>query len=127
MFLRTAPNPHEKGRPARVVRFRHDDDRVFAIDADQLHRNPRLLNMFGRLNEFKVRVLDTIAYAILLVAVIASFAYAWWLFIPGFIACALMIAVNRKLAGEVAMRAARRSSEAFLYLHTVGVLWLIQQ
>lgn len=127
MFLKTAPNPHEEGRPARVVRFRQSGDQMYAIDADELHRNPQLLNTFGRLNEFKVRFLDTIAYAILLVSVIASFAYAWWLFIPGFIACALMIAVNRKLAGEVAMRAARRSTEAFLYLHTVGVLWLIQQ
>ncbi|MEQ8558078.1 MAG: hypothetical protein RIB03_07135 [Henriciella sp.] len=126
MFLRTAPNPHDQGRPARVVRFRHDEDRVFAIDADELHRNPRLLNTFASYNELAVRVLDAIAYMILLVSVIASFAVTWWLFIPGLAACALMVAVNRKLAGEVAMRAARKSSEAFLYLHTAGVLWLEQ-
>ena len=126
MFLRTAPNPHDDGREARVVRFRHDEERVFAIDADELHRNPRLLNTFGRVNEFSIRVLDFVAYGILLGSVIASFAMAWWLFMPGLLACALMIAANRKFAGEVAVRAARRSTEAFLYLHTVGVLWLVQ-
>ena len=55
-----------------------------------------------------------------------AFAIVWWLFIPGLAACAFMIAANRKLAGETAMRAARRSTEAFLYLHTAGVLWLVQ-
>ena len=67
------------------------------------------------------------AYAILIASVIAAFAIAWWIVIPGLVACVLMIAVNRKRAGEVAMRAARRSTEAFLYLHTIGVLWLVQQ
>ncbi len=127
MFLRTAPNPHDEGRPARVVRFKQDEERVFAIDADELHRNPRLLNSFSRLNEFRIRALDFVAYTILVLFVIASFAIAWWLIIPGLAACVFMIAINRKLAGEVAMRAARKSTEAFLYLHTIGVLWLIQR
>lgn len=127
MFLRTAPNPHDEGRPARVVRFQQEEDRVFAIDADQLHRNPGLLNTFSRHHEFTVRALDAVAYAILIVSVIAAFSIAWWIFIPGLAACAFMIAVNRKRTGEVAMRAARKSTEAFLYLHTIGVLWLIQQ
>ncbi|WP_084396346.1 hypothetical protein [Henriciella aquimarina] len=126
MFLRTVPNPHDEGRQARVVRFRQDEDRTFAIDADQLHRNPRLLNMFGKLNEFRVRMLDFVAYTVLIASVIASFVVAWWLFVPGLAACALMIAANRKFAAEVAMRAARRSTESFLYLHTIGVLWLVQ-
>ena len=126
MFLRTAPNPHDDGRPTRVVRFEQTEDQVYAIDADELHRNPKLLNSFHKLNEFKVRSLDAVAYAVLLIAIIASFAIVWWLFIPGLAACAFMIAVNRKLAGETAMRAARRSTEAFLYLHTAGVLWLMQ-
>jgi len=127
MFLRTAPNPHDEGRPARIVRFEQDEDRVFAIDADQLHRNPRLLNMLSRHHEFTVRALDALAYAILILSVIAAFSIAWWIVIPGLAACVFMIAVNRKRTGEVAMRAARKSSEAFLYLHTIGVLWLVQQ
>lgn len=126
MFLRTVPNPHDEGRPTRVVRYEQEEEQVFAIDAEQLHRNPQLLNTFGRLNEFTLRFLDTLAYAILLVSVIASFAIAWWIFMPGAAACVFMIAINRKFAGEVAMRAARKSSEAFLYLHTIGVLWLVQ-
>lgn len=126
MFLRTAPNPHDEGRPARIVRFEQDEDRVFAIDADQLHRHPQLLNSLVRHNEFMVRALDALAYAILLVSVIAAVAIAWWLVLPGLVACVAMIAVNRKRAGEVAMRAARKSTEGFLYLHTIGVLWLVQ-
>ncbi|MEE2878987.1 MAG: hypothetical protein VX593_08285 [Pseudomonadota bacterium] len=126
MFLRTAPNPHDDGRLARIVRFRQDEDRVFAIDADELHRNPRLLNSFSNHHEFTVRALDALAYAILIVAVIAALAIDWWIVIPGLAACVFMIAVNRKRTGEVAMRAARKSSEAFLYLHTIGVLWLVQ-
>ena len=127
MFLRTAPNPHDEGRPARIVRFEQDENRVFAIDADQLHRNPRLLNMLSKHHEFTVRALDTLAYLILIVSVIAAIAIAWWILIPGLAACVFMIAVNRKRTGEVAMRAARKSTEAFLYLHTIGVLWLVQQ
>ena len=126
MFLRTAPNPHDEGRPARIVRYEQDEDRVFAIDADQLHRKPELLNVIVRHNEITVRALDALAYAILIVSVIAAVAIAWWLVIPGLVACVAMIAVNRKRAGEVAMRAASKSTEAFLYLHTVGVLWLVQ-
>ena len=126
MFLRTAPNPHDDGRPTRVVRFEQTDDQIYAIDADELHRNPKLLNTLNKFNEFKVRSLDAVAYMVLLLAIIASFAVVWWLFIPGLAACAFMIAVNRKLAGETAMHAARKSTEAFLYLHTIGVLWLVQ-
>lgn len=127
MFLRTAPNPHDEGRPTRIVRFEQTQDQIYAIDADELHRNPRLLNTFSRINELKVRVLDGVAYMVLLLSIIASFAIAWWIFMPGLAACAFMIATNRKLAGETAMRAARKSTEAFLYLHTIGVLWLVQQ
>ncbi|WP_370234216.1 MULTISPECIES: hypothetical protein [Henriciella] len=126
MFLRTVPNPYDDGRPTRVVRFEQPDDQVYAIDAEQLHRHPKLLNEFSRLNEFKVRTLDTLACATLVLFVIASLSVAWWLFIPGLVACAFMIAINRKFAGETAMRAARRSTEAFLYLHTIGVLWIVQ-
>ena len=76
MFLRTAPNPHDQGRPARVVRFQQEEDRVFAIDADELHRNPKLLNTFSRHHEFTARALDAVAYAILIASVIAAFAIA---------------------------------------------------
>ncbi len=127
MFLKAVPNPHAAGRLARVVHYRQGEDRVFAIDAEALHRNPGLLNIFDRRNEIRLRVLDFTAYCILLLSVIASVALTWWLFVPGFAASVLMIATNRKLAGHVAMRAARKSSEAFLYLHSAGVLWLIQR
>ncbi|MEM5515631.1 hypothetical protein WNY37_01640 [Henriciella sp. AS95] len=126
MFLRTVPNPYDEGRPTRVVRFEQPDDQVYAIDAEQLHKNPKLLNQFSRLNEFKLRSLDFLAYAILVLFIIASLAVAWWLFIPGLTACALMVAINRKFAGETAARAARRSTQDFLYLHTIGVLWIVQ-
>ena len=86
----------------------------------------RLLSTFGRALPWQVRLLDLLAYFILVAVVVASFFVAMWMFIPGVIACALALAVNRKSAGEMARRAAGQSHEDFLRLHDMGVLWLVR-
>lgn len=125
MFLKILANPHAGGRLTRSVLYEARPGQVFAIDAERLHQEPELLDQFSHRASFGVRMLDLAAYFILVASVIASFFVLFWLFIPGVAACAFMLAVNRKKAGEIAIRAARRSVDSFRALHEQGLLWLV--
>lgn len=126
MFLRCYPNPHQAGRMTRTVMLRNSADHKYAIDAETLHRQPELLNAFRPNMHVRMKVLDGLAYLACLVGVLASLSVAWWLFAPGLAACVMMLATNRKAAGEIARKAATRSVDAFRNLHEMGVIWLVR-
>ena len=121
MFLKCAPNPHRAGRMTRALFIEQVPGQRFAIDAEELHKRPELLNAFGRFMYVRFRVLDAVAYLICLLGVLASFAVVWWAFMPGLAICVLMLATNRKSAGK----AATRSVDDFRALHEMGCLWLV--
>ncbi len=125
MFLKVVANPHAEGRLTRTVMYEAAPGQVYAIDAERLHIEPNLLDEFAEGAALKVRMLDYAAYFVLVASVLASFFAVFWLFMPGVAACALMLSVNRKSAGEIARRAARRSSDSFRQLHEMGLLWLV--
>ena len=125
MFLKILANPHSGGRLTRTVLYEPHPGQVFAIDAERLHKEPALLSQFSRRASLGVRALDLTAYLVLVVSVIASFFIAFWLFIPGVAACTFMLAANRKTAGEIALRRAADSFNAFRELHEQGLLWLV--
>ncbi|WP_340694002.1 hypothetical protein [Hyphomonas sp.] len=125
MFLKCAANPHRAGRMTRALFMEHVPGQRFAIDAEELHKRPELLNAFGRNMYVRFRVLDAFAYLICLIGVLATFAVVWWAFIPGLAICVLMLGANRKSAGEIARKAATRSVDDFRALHEMGCLWLV--
>lgn len=126
MFLRCEPNPHDNGRMTRAIFFENTPGTRFAIDAETLHKRPELLNAFRPFMDLRVKLLDTIAYMMLLVSVIGSISVAWYLFIPGLATCILMLMANRLTAGDVARQAAKRSTDSFRVLHEMGCLWLVR-
>ena len=125
MFLKCQPNPHRGGRMTRAIIYEQAPGQHFAIDAEILHKQPELLNDFGSYMHTRFRVLDALAYFICLAGVLASLAFVWWMFLPGIAICTMMLAVNRKAAGEIALRAARKSVDNFRKLHEMGCLWLV--
>lgn len=125
MFLKCQPNPHRGGRMTRAIVYEQAPGQHFAIDAEILHKQPELLNDFGSYMHTRFRILDALAYFICLAGVLASLAFVWWMFLPGVAICTMMLAVNRKAAGEIALRAARKSADNFRKLHELGCLWLV--
>ena len=105
-----------------VVRLNATADQVWAFDADYLYRRLDLLKPVGRHLVHKIRMLDLVSDLLLVAGVIAPFFLAWWTIVPliGF-AC-LQRSANRRMAGEVAARAAQESTDIFLYLYNSGVL-----
>ncbi len=124
--MKILPNPHSDGRMTRSVLFEAAPGQTYAIDAERLYNEPHLLDALARRSRLKIRALDVVAYTILVLGVIGSFLGVWWLWAPGVALCAATLHVNRKSAGDMARIAAERSSEAFLYLHTIGALWLVR-
>lgn len=125
MFLKCEPNPHQGGRMTRAVLFEHGGaGRRFAIDAEALHKQPDHLNEFGAWLGIRFRLLDLIAYGLCFIGGVGTIMVAWWMFFVGLAACVLMLAVNRKSAGEAARNAARRSVDNFRRLHELGYLWV---
>ena len=127
MFLKCEPNPHQGGRMTRAVLFSHADGQRFAIDAEALHKKPDLLNEFGAHNSLRFRTLDAVAYGLCFIGGVGTVTVAWWMFFVGLAACVLMLAANRKSAGETARNAARRSTDNFRRLHELGCLWLVYE
>lgn len=125
MFLKVIANPHAQGRLTRTVMYEAAPGQIYAIDAERLHEDPSLLDHFSNGASLRVRLLDYAAYFILVASVLASFFAVFWLFMPGVAACAVMLSVNRKSAGEIARGAARRSADSFRRLHEMGLLWLV--
>lgn len=124
MFLRCEPNPHQGGRMTRTVRFDYGGGQRYSVDAEALHKRPDMLNEFGAHLGLRYKVLDAVAYGLCFVGGVATVTVAWWMFFVGLAACVLMIAANRKSAGEAACRAARRSTDNFRRLHELGCLWV---
>lgn len=127
MFLKTVVNPYENGLPARTLIYRPNETQTYAINAEQLHKNPQLLNTFGKGNAVAIRLLDIFAYAIALAGIAGSVFFAVWLFLPAFLASTAMWMTNRKTAGAIARKAAAESNEHFLYLHSEKALWLVTE
>ncbi|MCB9970597.1 MAG: hypothetical protein H6847_03750 [Hyphomonas sp.] len=125
MFLSCQPNPHRGGRMTRALVFDHGAGQRFAIDAEILHKQPGLLEEFGHNLPLRFKVLDGVAYALCFVGGVGTVTVAWWMFFVGLAACVLMLATNRKSAGEAARRAARRSVDDFRRLHELGCLWVL--
>lgn len=125
MFLSCQPNPHCGGRMTRALIFEQAPGQHFAIDAETLHKQPELLSEFGRFMHIRFKLLDSIAYLTFLISVLVSISLVWWMFLPGLAICVLMLAVNRKTAGEIARHAAHKSVDNFRKLHEMGCLWLV--
>ena len=114
----------ETSAPMSAVRIRATADQVWALDANYLYKRLDVLRPIGRHYVNQIRFLDFVSDALLLAGVGAFFFIAWWSAFPliGF-ACLQRVA-NRRLAGELAGKAAQESSDAFLYLYNSGALWL---
>lgn len=125
MFLKCEPNPHQNGRMTRAMMMEFQPGSRFAIDAETLHKQPHLLNAFSRFMHVRIRILDALAYLCVLLGVLGSISFAWWLFIPGLALCIVMLAIIRRTAGNMARKAARRSTDDFRALHDMGCLWFV--
>lgn len=124
-MLQAIPNPHRDGKMTRTVLFETGPGQTFAVDAEQLHTMPRLLEGVRTNASWIIRGLDCTAYIILASSIAMSFFVAWWLWIPGsFIYSAIRYVVQRS-AGSFAKKAALKSNDAFLYLHSIGALWVV--
>ncbi len=127
MFLRTIANPFANGRGTPAVLYRPAKGQTFAIDAAELHRNPKLLNAFGTWRGPLIRSLDGLAFCFLALGIFVAVKFAWWLFIPCFVANLAMLMVNRNTAGRMARDAVQRSNQNFLYLHQHEAIWLVPE
>lgn len=116
--------PIEDRADSGIVRVAATIDQVWALDADFLYQRLEVLKHVGKHYVFRIRMLDLISDVLLIVSIPATFFVIWWSFIPlvGF-ACLQRVA-NRRMAGELAAKAAQESSDAFLYLYNTGALWL---
>lgn len=125
MFLKCEANPHHDGRMTRAMFMTGQPGSRFAIDAERLHKQPHLLNAFGRHMHVRFRILDAVAYLCFLLGVLGSISIAWWMFVPGLALCVLLLALIRRTAGGIARKAANRSTDNFRALHEMGCLWLV--
>lgn len=113
-------------RDTGTVRVAATADQTWALDADYLYKRLEVLRPVGRHYVNRIRLLDLMSDLLLVGGVLSSFLLVWWAVIPlvGF-ACLQRVA-NRRMAGELAGKAAQESTEAFLYLYNSGALWLEQ-
>ncbi|MEL7042943.1 MAG: hypothetical protein AAGL90_15590 [Pseudomonadota bacterium] len=123
MSTATKPQSHtEEGRI--TVRVTATPDQTWAVNADYLHSRLDVLRKLGAHYANRIWLLDLISDLLLVAGVICAFFVAWWTFIPiTGLACLQRIA-NRRMAGELAAKAAQESTDAFLFLYNSGVLWL---
>ena len=117
---------HDYRADAGTVRVAATPDQTWALDADYLYKRLEVLKPVGRHYVNRIRLLDLMSDLLLLGGVLSAFLVAWWTVVPlvGF-ACLQRVA-NRRMAGELAGKAAQESTEAFLYLYNSGALWLEQ-
>lgn len=124
-MFRVIPNPHKNGKMTRTMLFEAGPGQTFAVDAEQLHSSPGLLDGVKRRASWIIRALDFTAYFILAMSLVMSVLVAWWLWIPGSVICSAILYIVQRSAGSFAKRAAMASNDAFLYLHSVGALWVV--
>lgn len=125
MIFHVIPNPHKDGKLARTVTFEAGPGQTFALDVEQLHTSPKLLDALKSYSSWIVRALDFAAYLILAASLVMSFTVAWWLWIPGVVICTAILQLVKRSTGTLAKRAALESNNAFLYLHSIGALWVV--
>ncbi|MEO1304813.1 MAG: hypothetical protein AAFV37_07550 [Pseudomonadota bacterium] len=109
-----------------TVRIAATPDQTWALDADYLHARQDMLRKLGSHYANRIWLLDIASDVMLLAGVICTFFVAWWTCIPLVGLACLQRISNRRMAGELAGRAAQESTDAFLYLYNSGVLWLEQ-
>ncbi len=116
--------PNTGRRDHATIRVDATVDQTWALDSEWLHNRLDVLRPYGRHYVNRIRMLDLISDLLILASVISTFFVAWWSGIPllGF-AC-LQRYANRRMAGELAAKAAKESTDAFLYLYNRGALWL---
>lgn len=124
-MFRVIPNPHKNGKMTRTMLFEAGPGQTFAVDAEHLHSSPRLLDGVRTRASWIIRGFDLVAYLILAASLVMSVLVAWWLWIPGSVICAAMLYIVQRSAGSFAREAAMKSNDAFLYLHSVGALWVV--
>lgn len=109
-----------------TVRISATPDQTWAVDADYLHGRLDVLRKLGAHYANRIWVLDLASDVMLLAGVVMTFFVAWWTCIPLVGLACLQRISNRRMAGELAGKAAQESTDAFLYLYNSGVLWLEQ-
>lgn len=124
MSARRQLNPITGRQDGAAMRVEATVDQTWALDSEWLHDRIDVLRPYGRHFVNRIRLLDLLCDILILASVISTFFVAWWSGIPllGF-AC-LQRYANRRMAGELAAKAARESTDAFLYLYNRGALWL---
>ena len=124
-MLRAIPNPHKNGKITRSMLFEASPGQTFAVDAEHLRMKPQLLENVKTRSSWVIRGFDLTAYLIFGFSIILSALYVWWLWMPGSVICAAMRYLVQRSAGSFAKRAAQNSNDAFLYLHSIGALWVV--
>jgi len=109
-----------------TVRISATPDQTWAVDADYLHGRLDVLRKLGAHYANRIWLLDLASDIMLMAGVIMTFFVAWWTCIPLVGLACLQRISNRRMAGELAGKAAQESTDAFLYLYNSGVLWLEQ-
>jgi|GEM_PF-2424656 len=112
----------EDGR--MTVRVAATPDQTWALDAEYLHARTDVLKRLGSHYANQIWLLDLVSDAMLLAGVLSAFFVAWWACIPVIGFAVLQRIANKRLAGEMAGKAAQESTDAFLYLYNSGALWL---
>lgn len=112
----------EEGR--MTVRVAATPDQTWALDAEYLHARMDVLKRLGAHYANQIWLLDLVSDALLIAGVISAFFVAWWTCIPIVGFAVLQRIANKRLAGEMAGKAAQESTDAFLYLYNSGALWL---
>lgn len=107
-----------------TVRIAATPDQTWAVDADYLHKRLDVLRQLGGHYANRIWVLDLASDVMLLGGILGTFFVAWWIFVPMIGMACLQRIANRRMAGELAGKAAQESTDAFLYLYNSGVLWL---
>lgn len=125
MLFQTIPNPHKDGKLTRSMLFEAGPGQMFAVDTEQLHMKPKLLNGLRARSSWIILGLDFIAYFIFAASLVMSFTVSWWLWAPGIIISALILRIVQRSAGSLAKISALNSKKALLYLHSVGALWVV--
>lgn len=112
------------GESRSTVRIAATPDQTWAVDADYLHKRLDVLRQLGTHYANRIWLLDLVSDIMLVAGVLSAFFVAWWTIIPLVGLACLQRISNRRMAGELAGRAAQESTDAFLYLYNSGVLWL---
>lgn len=109
-----------------TVRIAATPDQTWALDADYLHGRLDVLRKLGSHYANRIWLLDLVSDIMLVAGIFCTFFVAWWTCIPIVGLAVLQRVSNRRMAGELAGKAAQESTDAFLYLYNSGVLWLEQ-